>query len=224
MNILTSRLFLGAIALSVLIFGAMYFGAKWVYRDMPGDNVQVHIDAAPPIDSIKLTHTNASDEYNAPSDTNAANSTSTSDTLDWESNVDDEMIAMLAASVEDSDPFADDVTDDGASPAVDVPAAFFNPPPPPSGGIADVWQGITEDNAEELTVAYVKTYYPLVAFEGDRSLFDERTKVEFKRQKDALDKEVWDTIRTSFAVLSPEMMDQLPLNLKDDLRKVGFIE
>jgi hypothetical protein len=218
MSILTSRLLLGAIALSVLIFGAMYFGAKWVYRDMPGDNPSLGTSVHPPIASVKLTEPEASGEDNVSSDANADTSTSTSDNLDWGSAVDDEMFAMLEDSVAVIDGTTEVVADEAAS-TVDIPESHFNPPDPPAGGIdAILEQATSEESVEPLTLEYMDTYYPLAYLEPSVvNQLDERQKAEYKRQNDALDKELLGSEYT--LVKKVESLLRVPITVLNILRK-----
>ena len=84
----------------------------------------------------------------------------------------------------------------------DIPSqiseSYFQPPTPPAGGIAALLDGIAnegiidEDVAVARVLEYVLTYYPLVVLEDDVvSQLDDRQRAEYKRQNDALDKEVF---------------------------------
>ena len=78
-----------------------------------------------------------------------------------------------------------------------IPESHFHPPPPPAGGIDALLEGIANEGITNEVVVdarmneYVLTYYPLVALEDDVvSQLDDRQRAEYKRQNDALDKEL----------------------------------
>ena len=80
----------------------------------------------------------------------------------------------------------------------DIPESHFNPPPPPAGGIDAFMEGIANEGITDEVVGvarvnkYMLTYYPLVALEDDVvSQLDDKQRAEYKRQNDALDKEVF---------------------------------
>ncbi len=75
----------------------------------------------------------------------------------------------------------------------DIPTSHFYPPPPPVGGIYSVLEGITdEDVGEARALEYILTYYPLVGLEDDVvSQLNDQQRAEYKRQNDALDKEIF---------------------------------
>ena len=83
-----------------------------------------------------------------------------------------------------------------------IPESYLQPPPPPAGGIDALLDGIAnegiidediidEDVAVARVLEYILTYYPLIVLEDDVvSQLDDRHRAEYKRQNDALDKEV----------------------------------
>ena len=81
----------------------------------------------------------------------------------------------------------------------DIPVSHFYPPTPPVGGIYSVLEGITDEEVGRARVlAYILTYYPLVALEDEfvsqfnnRHRQRHRQRAEYKRQNDALDKEIF---------------------------------
>ena len=132
---------------------------------------------------------------------------------------------MLEASLEESDVSEEVVRADDASATVDIPEAHLNPPTPPLGGIDSILEGATDDNLEERFTAYVFEYYPLVALEDDVvSQLDERARVEYKRRNAALDREMFDSIRSSLSATQPNLLALFPQDLLDTLRKEGLIE
>ena len=75
----------------------------------------------------------------------------------------------------------------------DIPVSHFYPPTPPVGGIYSVLEGITDEEVGQARVlAYMLTYYPLVGLEDEFvSQLNNRQRAEYKRQNDALDKEIF---------------------------------
>ena len=75
----------------------------------------------------------------------------------------------------------------------DIPDSHFYPPTPPMGGIYSVLEGITDEEVGQARVlAYMLTYYPLVALEDHVvSQLNDWQRAEYKRQNDALDKEIF---------------------------------
>ena len=73
-----------------------------------------------------------------------------------------------------------------------IPASYFQPPTPPAGGIDSVLDSITdEDVGEARVLEYILTYYPLAGLEDDVvSQLNDQQRAEYKRQNDALDKEL----------------------------------
>lgn len=73
-----------------------------------------------------------------------------------------------------------------------VHESHFHPPPPPAGGIDALLEGIANEVVfEARVIEYVLMYYPLVALEDDVvSQLDNQQRAEYKRQNDALDKEL----------------------------------
>ena len=98
-------------------------------------------------------------------------------------------------------------------------ASHFYPPNPPAGGIDSVLEGITdEDVAVARALEYILTYYPLVVLEDDVvSQLDDRQRAEYKRQNDALDKEVFGSDYT--LIKQVESLLRVPIAMLNILRK-----
>ena len=101
----------------------------------------------------------------------------------------------------------------------DIPASHFYPPSPPAGGIDSVLEGITdEDVAVARALEYILTYYPLVGLEDDVvSQLDDRQRAEYKRQNDALDKELLGSGYT--LIKRVESVLRVPIAVLNILRK-----
>ena len=105
-----------------------------------------------------------------------------------------------------------------------IPESHFHPPPPPAGGIDALLEGITNEGITNEVVVdarmneYVLTYYPLVALEDDVvSQLDDRQRAEYKRQNDALDKELLGSEYT--LVKKVESLLRVPITVLNILRK-----
>ena len=110
-----------------------------------------------------------------------------------------------------------------------IPESHFHPPPPPAGGIDALLEGIANEGitnegiTNEVVVdarmnEYVLTYYPLVALEDDVvSQLDDRQRAEYKRQNDALDKELLGSEYT--LVKKVESLLRVPITVLNILRK-----
>ena len=73
----------------------------------------------------------------------------------------------------------------------DIPESYFQPPPPPAGGIDSVLEGVTEESIGSARILeYMLKYYPLALLEDDSQL-DDQQRAEYKRQNDALDKDLF---------------------------------
>ncbi|MYE89058.1 hypothetical protein F4X33_08705 [Candidatus Poribacteria bacterium] len=75
----------------------------------------------------------------------------------------------------------------------DIPESYFQPPPPPAGGIESVLEGVTEESIGSARILeYMLKYYPLALLEDDVvSQLDDQQRAEYKRQNDALDKDLF---------------------------------
>ncbi len=105
-----------------------------------------------------------------------------------------------------------------------IPASYFQPPTPPAGGIDALFDGIAnegiidEDVAAARALEYILTYYPLVVLEDDVvSQLDDRQRAEYKRQNDALDKEVFGSEYT--LIKQVESLLRVPIAILNILRK-----
>ena len=74
----------------------------------------------------------------------------------------------------------------------DIPKSYSQPPPPPAGGIESVLEGVTEEPIGYARILeYMLKYYPLALLKDDVvSQLDDQQRAEYKRQNDALDKEL----------------------------------
>ena len=146
----------------------------------------------------------------------------------------------LSASIpaEDSDFVTEDVTYDSVSATVDDVVPLVRPPDPPLGGLEYALKDVPEEAVEEVYMAYLTKYYPLLLREDEVNQFDERTREEYDRQMALYVKdthyieedmrELEQTLRDVFASIPLEMLEissqDVPKELLDFLRKEGFIE
>ena len=100
-----------------------------------------------------------------------------------------------------------------------IPASYFQPPTPPAGGIDSVLEGITdEDVGEARALEYILTYYPLVGLEDEVvSQLNDQQRAEYKRQNDALDKEIFGSDYT--LIKKVESVLRVPIAVLNILRK-----
>ena len=139
---------------------------------------------------------------------------------------------------EDSDFVGEDVTYDSVSATVDDVVPLVRPPDPPLGGLEYALKDVPEEAVEEVYMAYLTKYYPLLLREDEVNQFDERTREEYDRQMALYVKdthyieedmrELEQTLRDVFASIPLEMLEissqDVPKELLDFLRKEGFIE
>ena len=105
-----------------------------------------------------------------------------------------------------------------------IPLSHFSPPTLPAGGLDALLDGIAnegiidEDVAVARVLEYIVTYYPLVGLEDDIvSQLDDRQRAEYKRQNDALDKEVFGSDYT--LIKRVESLLRVPIAILNILRK-----
>ena len=65
MNILFNKLVIGSIVLALLIVMGVYFGSRWVYRDLPGDTVKATLSS--PSVTVPLADTSNGEMVSTPS-------------------------------------------------------------------------------------------------------------------------------------------------------------
>ena len=101
----------------------------------------------------------------------------------------------------------------------DIPESYFQPPPPPAGGIESVLEGVTEEPIGYARILeYMLKYYPLVELEDDVvSQLDDQQRVEYKRQNDALEKELFGSEYT--LIKRVESLLRVPIAMLDMLSK-----
>ena len=100
-----------------------------------------------------------------------------------------------------------------------IPASYFQPPTPPAGGIDSVLEGITDEAVGEAYILeYILTYYPLVGLEDEVvSQLNDQQRAEYKRQNDALDKEIFGSDYT--LIKKVESVLRVPIAVLNILRK-----
>ena len=137
---------------------------------------------------------------------------------------------------DDSDFVTEDVPDESVSATVDDVITLVRPPDPPLGGLEYALKDVPDEEMEEVCMAYVAKYYPLVLHEDEEvSQFDERTREEYDRQvalfeKDMhyIEEDVRETLRDFLASIPPEMLERalkdIPKEVLDFLREEGLIE
>lgn len=102
---------------------------------------------------------------------------------------------------------------------------FFAPPDAPPGGISALIESATQANVKGALQAYIRTYYPLVVLDAKSiNLLNRQGRAEYERQKAALDKELFDSIRGSISPTPGDIQQGYPRELIDMLRQDGFIE
>lgn len=110
-----------------------------------------------------------------------------------------------------------------------IPESYFQPSTPPAGGIDALLDGIAnegiidEDVAVARALEYILTYYPLAVLEDDVvNQLDDRQRAEYKRQNDALDKEV---LGSEYALIKQvESLLRVPIAILNILRKESKAE
>ena len=105
-----------------------------------------------------------------------------------------------------------------------IPESYFQPPTPPAGGLDALLDDmanegiIDEDVAVARALAYILKYYPLVGLEDDVvSQLDDRQRAEYKRQNDALGKEVFGSDYTLIKQIESHL--RVPIAIINILRK-----
>ena len=101
----------------------------------------------------------------------------------------------------------------------DIPESYFQPPPPPAGGIESMLEGVTEEPIGYARILeYMLKYYPLAALEEDVvNQLDDQKRAEYKRQNDALDKDLFGSGYT--LVKKVESHLRVPITVLNILRK-----
>lgn len=219
---------LGTALGAVLLICGLYFGIRIVHQGdaPPIPEVEAPVSAikvpVPEVRPLALTEDPPVPEVEVPVET-VADPVPTI-----------EPSALMPA--DDSDFVTEDVPDDSVSATVDNVTPLVRPPDPPLGGLEYALKDVPDEEMEEVCMAYIAKYYPLVLHEDEEvSQFDERTREEYDRQvalfeKDMhyIEEDVRETLRDAFASIPPEMLERalkdMPKEVLDFLREEGLIE
>ena len=109
--------------------------------------------------------------------------------------------------------------------ATDAAMPFFAPPAPPEGGINALIENTPAPNVKEALAGYIRTYYPLVILDAESiGLLNPQGKAEYERQKAALDKELFDSVRDLISPTPGDIPQGYPQDLIEMLREEDLIE